>query len=155
VECDVVQPSFEQALELEGGVGLLGVLSGSMRARDAVVQTAVANLDVLVAGGASAKAASLLFRSRLSELLDGVGNYDAVLIDSPLPLNRGDYFAGVDHVVVCMKGDGSLIGRAATAVADVKSFGAKSVVIAVTMDESRRNPAEPASVPIEAYARAG
>jgi hypothetical protein len=29
------------------------------------------------------------------------------------------------------------------------------VVIAVTMEESRRNPAEPAFAPTEAYARAG
>ena len=155
VECDVLNPSFERILGLEGGVGLLGVLAGSMRACDAVVPTTAANLDVLVAGGAGAKTASLLFSKKLGELLADVGNYDAVLIDSPLPLNRSSYLDGIDHVVVCMRDDSSLIGEAAATIREVRSFGAGSVVIAVTMEEVRRGRAEPAFAPFEAFARAG
>jgi uncharacterized protein involved in exopolysaccharide biosynthesis/Mrp family chromosome partitioning ATPase len=155
VECDVLNPCFEQVFGLDGGIGLLGALAGAVKVRDAIIRTTVPNLDVLVAGAAGAKAASLLFGNNLSKLLTGVGNYDAVLIDSPLPLNRNDYLAGIDHVVVCMRGDGSLIGRAAATVTEVKAFAASSVVIAVTMEETRRATAERAFVPTEAYVRAG
>jgi Mrp family chromosome partitioning ATPase len=155
VECDVINPGFEQILGVEGGVGLLGVLAGSMSARDAVVQTTAANLDVLVAGGGGARTASLLFGSKLGELLADVGNYDAVLIDSPLPLNRSGYLAGIDHVVVCMKDDGALIGGAAATIREVRALGAASVAIAVTMDEVRRSSPGPSFAPIPAFARAG
>ena len=155
VECDVLNPSFEKVFGLDGGIGLLGALAGPVNVRDAVVRTTVPNLDVLVAGAAGAKAAGLLFGNNLSKMLADVGNYDAVLIDSPLPVNQNSYFAGIDHVVVCMRGDGSLIGRAASTVAEVKAFAASSVVIAVTMEEARRATAEPAFVPTEAYVRAG
>jgi uncharacterized protein involved in exopolysaccharide biosynthesis len=156
VECDVLNPGFEHVLGIDGGVGLLGVLAGSMSARDAIVPTAAANLDVLVAGGAGARAANLLFGRRLTELLADVGGYDAVLIDSPMPLNPSGYLAGIDHTVVCMKADASLIGRAASAIADARAFGARSVAIAVTMEESQHgSAADRAFIPAEAYARAG
>jgi Mrp family chromosome partitioning ATPase len=155
VECDVLNACFEQVFGLDGGVGLLGALAGAVNLRDAIIQTTVPSLDVLVAGAAGAKAASLLFGNNLSKLLADVGNYDAVLVDSPLPLNRNNYLAGIDHVVVCMRGDGSLIGRAASTVSEVKAFAASSVVIAVTMEETRRATAERAFVATEAYVRAG
>lgn len=156
VECDVLNPNFEGALGIEGGVGLLGVLAGSMTARDAVVRTAVPNLDVLVAGGAGARAANMLFGKRLVDLLGHVGSYDVILIDSPMPLNAGSYLAGIDHTIVCLKGDSSLMGRAAPAIAEVRALGAGSVVIAVTMEENpRSNAYQPAFIPTEEYARAG
>lgn len=156
VECDVLDPSFEKVLGVDGGVGLLGVLAGSMRVSDAIVRTTASNLDVLVAGGAGAGAANLLFGGRLTELLADAGGYDVVLIDSPMPLNPTGYLAGVDHAVVCMKADASLIGKAASAIAGVKTFGAKNVAIAVTMEEPRHTTAaEQAFATTEAYARAG
>lgn len=156
VECDVLHPSFESVLEIDGGVGLLGVLAGSMSARDVIVRTPVSNLDILVAGGTGARAASLLFATRLAELLADVGGYDAVLIDSPMPANPTGYFAGIDHAVVCMKGEASLIGRAASAIADVKTSGARSVAIAVTMAEQQHQPAaEQGAISTVAFARAG
>lgn len=156
VECDVLSPAFEGALDIDGGVGLLGVLAGSMSARDAVVRTAVPNLDVLVAGGAGARAANMLFSKRLVDLLGNIGSYDVILIDSPMPLNAGSYLAGIDHTIVCLKGDSSLMGRAAPAIAEVKALGAGSVVIAVTMEDTQRsNVYQPAFTATDAYARAG
>jgi uncharacterized protein involved in exopolysaccharide biosynthesis/Mrp family chromosome partitioning ATPase len=156
VECDMLNPGFEQALGLEGGVGLLGVLAGSMTARDAVVRTAHPNLDALVAGAGSAKAADLLFGRKLAGLLADVGDYDAVLIDSPPPSGGSGYFAGIDHVMVCMRGNALLIGRAASAIAGVKALGAESIAIAVTMEETHHATARrPSLIPTEAYARAG
>ena len=160
VECDVSNPEFEKTLEVNGGVGLLGVLAGWITARDAVVRTAVPNLDVLVAGGAGSKGASLLFERRLTDLLSNLSGYDAILIDSPVPSTMpsapADYFAGIDHVVICMKGDGLLTGRAPLAVANVQALGAGSIAIAITMDELQHGSAfQVASIPTERYARAG
>ncbi|WP_024510553.1 exopolysaccharide transport family protein [Bradyrhizobium sp. ARR65] len=156
VECDLLKPAFAQALAVNGGVGLAGVVAGSIPARDAVVQTADPNLDVLVAGGGSAKTAELLLRKKLAELLSGVDGYDVVLIDSALPSRKSRYLAGVDNVLLCMRGDGSLMGRSASAVAAAKAHGAANIAIAVTMAEPQRSAApEPRPIPVEAYARAG
>jgi uncharacterized protein involved in exopolysaccharide biosynthesis/Mrp family chromosome partitioning ATPase len=156
VECDLLKPAFARALSVEGEPGLLGVLAGSISARDAVVRTADPDLDALVAGGASVKAAEQLFRKNLAELLSDFESYDAVLIDSPLPSLKTRYLAGADSVLVCMRGDGSLIARAASAVAGVKAIGATNVAIAVTMLEADRNMVDqPELIPAEARARAG
>ncbi len=156
VECDLLTPAFAQALSIDGGPGLLGVLAGSIAACDAVVHTDHPNLDALLAGGVSAKVADLLFSRNLAELLSVLEDYDAVLIDSPLPSLQTRYLAGLDSAVLCMRGDGSLIGRAASAVARVKALGATNIAIAVTMVEAERSIAPPpTSIPAKAYARAG
>lgn len=83
-------------------------------------------------------------------------SYDVVLIDSPLPPRRhARYLAGVDSVLVCMKGDNALAERAAAAVAAVKALGATNIAIAATMAEPERATSrQPQPVPAEAYARA-
>jgi hypothetical protein len=57
------------------------------------------------------------------------------LIDSPPPSRQGRYLAGVDSVLICLKGDGTLNARAASAVAAVKALGASNIAIAETMAE--------------------
>jgi hypothetical protein len=55
-----------------------------------------------------------------------------------------------------MRGDASLMGGAASAVAAVKASGASNIAIAVTMaEEDRRAAPEVLLMPAEAYARAG
>ena len=97
----------------------------------------------------------ILAQKDLAQLLSVFRSYDVILIDTPLPSRGGRYLAGIDSVLICMKSDGALKGRAASAVAAVKALGASSVAIAATM-------AEPASgtlretrpIPAEATARA-
>jgi hypothetical protein len=88
-----------------------------------------------MAGDASSKAADRLAQKDLAQLLAVFRSYDVVLIDTPLPSHEGRYFAGIDSVLICMKGDGALKGRAASAVAAVKARGASSVAIAATLAE--------------------
>jgi hypothetical protein len=138
VECDLQQPAFARALSMSGKAGLLDVLSGAISVRDAVVRTGNAKLDVLMAGGSSAKAADQLARKNLAQLLSVFRSYDVVLIDAPLPSRQGRYFTGIDSVLMCMKDDGDLNERAASAVAAVKALGASNVAIAATMAEVAR-----------------
>jgi polysaccharide biosynthesis transport protein len=135
VECDLQRPVFAHVFSVSGKAGLLDVLSGAISARDAVVRTENAKLDVLMAGGSSAKAADQLARKNLAQLLSVFRSYDVVLIDAPQPSRQGRYFTGIDSVLICMKGDGELNERAASAVAAVKALGASNVAIAATMAE--------------------
>jgi succinoglycan biosynthesis transport protein ExoP len=135
VECDLQRPAFARALSISARTGLVDVLKGAISVRDAVVHTGNPRLDVLMAGGASSKAADQLARKNLAQLLSVFRSYDVVLIDSPLPSREGRYFAGIDSVLICLKGDGALKGRAAPAVAAVKALGASSIAIAVTLAE--------------------
>jgi uncharacterized protein involved in exopolysaccharide biosynthesis len=156
VECDFSGPTFAQALAIGTGPGLSEVLAGSVRAADAVKRTDNPNLDVLVAGGAIPKVADKLFSKGPVAVLSRIGNYDAVLIDGPLPPGKGRYLAGFDKVLICMRDDGALIGRAASAVSGARALGAPNVAIAVTMAEADRAFAYPPNrAPAEAYARAG
>jgi hypothetical protein len=76
-----------------------------------------------------------LARKNLAQLLSVFRSYDVVLIDAPQPSRQGRYFTGIDSVLICMKGDGELNERAASAVAAVKALGASNVAIAATMAE--------------------
>ncbi len=155
VECDLQQPAFARALSIPAKTGLTDVLKGAISVRDAVVTTGNPRLDLVLAGGASTKAADQLARKNLSQLLSVFRSYDVVLIDSPLPSRQGRYLAGVDSVLVCMKGDDALKGRAGAAVAAVKALGASNVAIAATMAEPVRGtmrPARPVRAAISARA---
>jgi polysaccharide biosynthesis transport protein len=143
VECDLQQPAFARALSIPAKAGLIDVLKGAISVRDAVVTTGNPKLDLLLAGGASTKAADQLARKNLSQLLSVFRSYDVVLIDSPLPSRQGRYFTGADSVLVCMKGDDALKGRATAAVAAVKALGASNVAIAATMAEPVRGTMRP------------
>jgi uncharacterized protein involved in exopolysaccharide biosynthesis len=135
VECDLQRPVFARALSISTKTGLLDVLKGTISVRDAVVQTGNPKLDVLTAGVASSKAADQLAQKDLAQLLSVFRSYDVVLIDMPLPSREGRTFAGIDSVLVCMKSDDALKGRAGSAVATVKALGASSVAIVATLAE--------------------
>ncbi|WP_024514178.1 exopolysaccharide transport family protein [Bradyrhizobium sp. Tv2a-2] len=156
VECDLQHPAFAHVLSLTGGPGLLGVLAGDIAIRDAVIRTDNPKLDVLVAGGASEKAADRLARKSLAQLLSVFRSYDVVFIDSPLPTRRhARYLSGVDSTLLCMKGDSTLAERMAAAVAAVKALGGSNVAIAATMVEPEHGTLrQPRPVPAEVYARA-
>jgi succinoglycan biosynthesis transport protein ExoP len=156
IECDLQRPDFARALSLSGKPGLLSVLAGDISVRDAVTRTENPKLDVLMAGGASAKAADRLGRKNLAQLFSVFRSYDVVVIDSPLPSQRhARYLAGVDSVLLCMKGDDALTERLAAVVTAVKALGGSNIAIAATMAELERGTArQPRPVPTEVYARA-
>jgi Mrp family chromosome partitioning ATPase len=156
VECDLERPAFARALSLPGTPGLLDVLTGGLPVRDAVTHTENPRLDVLMAGGASAKDADRLARKNLAQLLSVFRSYDLVLIDSPLPARRhARHLTGLDNVLLCIKGDTAQAARTAAAVSAVKALGGGNIAIAATMTEPERATlSQPRPAPVEAYARA-
>jgi len=155
IECDPINPAFAQVLPLRPGPGLLGVLSGLISPSSAVVRTDHPHLDVLPLGEHTASPIDRLFGTNLARLLYGLHGYDAILIDSPLPEQPGDFLTGIDHVVLCVRSDRPVIEPAVSAVQRAKALGARNLAIVVTMDEIERGAAHQSGFAAAAYARAG
>jgi uncharacterized protein involved in exopolysaccharide biosynthesis/Mrp family chromosome partitioning ATPase len=155
VECDPHHPAFAQVLPLPAGHGLLAALSGAIGVTDAVVRTDHPDLDVLPLGDGSANAIGRAFSTNLAQLLSGLDGYDAILIDSPLPAQQSDFLAGMDHVVLCVRSDLSLIEPAVSAVKRARALGASRLAIVVTMVETAQRAPHQSPFTAAAYARAG
>lgn len=156
VEFDSARPMFAAVLGLPPGHGLLAALSGQCSVAEAVLTTDHPGLDVLPLGRGSREAVERLGATGLADLLAGLDGYDVVLIDTPLPAQAGAQFAGLDHVIVCVRSDRSLIEPALAALGRVSALGADSVGIVVTMTEPERDAATDApSADADLYARAG
>lgn len=155
VECDLLDPAFRQILSLPSNPGLAGVLSGAIAVNDAVMRTDHPDLDVLPAGNGSQSAIGLLFGVNLAQLLAGFGSYDAVLVDSPLPTQQGQYLTDMDCTLLCVKNGRPVIEPAMAAVNRARALGAGNIAIAVTMAETGRRVSDHQAVPTNAaYARA-
>lgn len=163
VECDERSPAFEQVLGLRLGAGLRGVAAGAITLEDAVQRTDHPNFDVLPLGFAvlplgfgGAPVPDLLAHS-LAARLSGLSGYDAILIDTPLSGRPGEHLAGVDRVLLCVRGDRTGIEPAMAAIVQARALGAADVAIVVTMTEPERSctgDAAPFATP-NVYARAG
>jgi capsular exopolysaccharide synthesis family protein len=108
VDADLRKPSLHEIFGVENGVGLAGVLRGTVPATrplgELVSPTAVPNLTVLTAGSAAPADIALLHSPRLRELLTlARAHYDAVLIDTP-PMA-----AMADARVVARQADGVIL----------------------------------------------
>jgi hypothetical protein len=156
VECDLRQPAFARALSIQADAGMAEVLSGAISLDDAIAPTADRNLDVVLAGEGSANLADQLFGASLASLLARLRGYDIVLADSPLPPGKTGYLAGMDGILLCMRGESASMGRVAAAVAGARACGATNIAIAVTFVEPDRAIAHQGRpTAAEAYARAG
>jgi Mrp family chromosome partitioning ATPase len=146
IECDLGAPKIETALGLSGNAGLQGILRGEIAPRDAVMQTATPNLEVISAGPYSASA-DLLMRRSLGDLLLWSQIYDVVLIDAPSPgiqTDLGVLARQVDGVLLCMRSGRSSIGQAVATSSAIRAAGGDMLGIAVTMvpDASLPNSAD-------------
>ncbi|MGC2779122.1 MAG: exopolysaccharide transport family protein [Bradyrhizobium sp.] len=156
VECELARPAFAQVMALAPTSGWLRALDHGTPVRDAVMRTDHAHLDVLPVGATTSPVGDILETLTLDALLSGLDGYDVILVDTPLPVQGGDFLAGIDWAIVCVRGDRSLIDPAATAVSRSRALGAGDVGIVVTMTESdRRATPRPEQVSTAAYARAG
>lgn len=95
IDADMRRPGLTRLLELRGRSGLSELLSSSEAliplARQSILPSGIASLDVLPSGNWSAQAAELLLGNRFKELLAWAeGNYDQILIDSPPILATSD-----------------------------------------------------------------
>ncbi|WP_316204631.1 exopolysaccharide transport family protein [Bradyrhizobium sp. SZCCHNS3004] len=156
VECEPVHPDFAQVLSLPASPGLSGVLSGAAAVSQAVIRTDRPNLHVLPFGERTGRVASVLFGAKIAELLSGLGDYDAVLIDSPLPALESLCLSKIDNLLLCVRSDRSVIEPVISAITRVKLLGADDLAIVVTMtDAEHGGRPQPAFTATDAYARAG
>jgi succinoglycan biosynthesis transport protein ExoP len=136
IECDMRSPSFEAALNVKGPFGLVDVLRGTVQARDAVIKTANANLDVIVAGRPTIESTEFLISHHLSELLLWVQSYDLVLLDSPpcnVTMDPLIVASRVDGVLCCMRWGRSDVTAAAACMARLRAYGANVLGMVITM----------------------
>ncbi|UFZ01857.1 exopolysaccharide transport family protein [Bradyrhizobium ontarionense] len=156
VECELARPAFAQLMALAPTSGWLRALDHGAPVRDAVMRTDHAHLDVLPVGTTTGPVGDILEALTLDALLSGLDGYDAILVDTPLPAQGGDFLTGIDWAIVCVGSDRSSIEPAVKAVSRSRALGAGDVGIVVTMTESeRRATSRPEQVSTAAYARAG
>jgi uncharacterized protein involved in exopolysaccharide biosynthesis/Mrp family chromosome partitioning ATPase len=156
VECDIAHARFAEVMALPPSQGWLGALEHGTALRDAVLRTEHPCLDVLPVGAANGPVGDILDAISLDALLTGLDDYDAVIVDTPLPSQRDDFLAGTDWVIVCVRSDRSLIEPAVATVNKSRALGAIDVGIVVTMTEAEQHAATAVpAAPATAFAGVG
>lgn len=102
VEGDLRDPGLAEAFDIEGRrPGLVQVLEGKATIDEAVVETPVSGLDLVVAGATPPNPSELLGSARMPEVLAQLARTYIVIIDSPPVLSftdgvvLGEYASGV------------------------------------------------------------
>jgi uncharacterized protein involved in exopolysaccharide biosynthesis/Mrp family chromosome partitioning ATPase len=135
IECDLSAPKFEAALLLKGSPGLQAVLLGDARPQDAVMPTALPNLDVIAAGSVHGSM-DVLGRQQMTDLLHWSRIYDVVLLDGPPPavlMDVGVLASQADGVLLAMRSGRFSIGEAVATTSAIKAAGGKVLGIALTL----------------------
>jgi succinoglycan biosynthesis transport protein ExoP len=138
VECDLVNPMFETTLALNRGGGLHSVLHGQTLSYDAVVATAIPNLDAVAADTRPANPADMAARNQMLDLSFWSRVYDVVVVDGPpaaaLP-NCRNLAVQADEALLCLR-YGSPVSQAIAASRMIEAAGGKVSGLAITMDNS-------------------
>jgi succinoglycan biosynthesis transport protein ExoP len=126
LDADMRRASLHKLFALENDLGLVSFLTGHQEWHSAVQETAVPNLDCLVAGPIPPNPAELLSSQRMRTLLREVAReFTFVIVDSPPLLNLADsrvLSTLVDGVVLVVKGGETprdVVRRAQTSIRDV------------------------------------
>lgn len=92
VEADLRLPQFAKLLQLSDQPGLIGILSGTCRLSETLIEVGDTNLHMMVAGGrANNRAVQLLHSNRMADLLKVLRDrYDHVIIDTPPVVELAD-----------------------------------------------------------------
>jgi len=105
LDANLRNPSLHEFFGEDGGKGMLDVLGGTLKWRDAVKKTRWANLDFLPAG--SAEAFSTLSVTRLSELLRSLSTeYTHLVIDTGAVLSSPEatgFFSEADGILLIIQ----------------------------------------------------
>jgi capsular exopolysaccharide synthesis family protein len=84
IDTDLRRPVLHRLLDLPRSQGLADVLAGDAELSEAIRQTRIEDLDLLVCGTMPANPAELIESARLQEMIAQLrGSYDYVLLDSP------------------------------------------------------------------------
>jgi polysaccharide biosynthesis transport protein len=116
IDADFRRPRVHKVFGLGDGVGLSEVMSGSVELTDAIQETSIEGLFILVCGRRPANPAELLTSSKFQQLVEVLREkYDLVIIDTPPVL------AVTDPLAVAPRVDGVLLvirlGKSARSVA--------------------------------------
>lgn len=83
IDSDLRRPTLHRLFKVPNDRGFADVLAGRCQADEVIVPTHVPGLDLLVAGPTPANPSELLGSERTRRVLDQLGRYDMILIDSP------------------------------------------------------------------------
>lgn len=103
IDCDLRRPKIARLLRKSSSVGLSNLLLDLSLIDDAIVQSGIERLDVILSGDIPPNPSELLGSARMSALLEQLRErYDYVILDTP-PVNMV-----TDSVVLVPKSDGVL-----------------------------------------------
>ncbi|MCU0873571.1 MAG: polysaccharide biosynthesis tyrosine autokinase [Pirellulaceae bacterium] len=116
IDADFRRPRVHKVFGLGDGVGLSEVMSGSVELADAILETAIDGLSILICGRRPANPAELLTSTKFQQLIEVLREkYDMVIVDTPPVL------AVTDPLAVAPRVDGVLLvirlGKSARSVA--------------------------------------
>lgn len=141
IDCDLRRPSIHRKLGMKAELGLSAVLSSGLDWRAAVLSVeGTPELDVLLAGNASRRAADLI-GERLSDMIEeALAEYDLVVIDAPPalgfpePLQMATVVDGVALIALAGQTDRKAL---ASVVSSLKRLRAN--VLGVVLNEVTRD----------------
>lgn len=91
IDANLRDPALDYIFKVSHSTGLTDVLTGKASFEDAVFQTEIGRLEVLIAGSSPNNPTEILGSERMKDLLsEAIKKYDVVLIDSPGVLKVAD-----------------------------------------------------------------
>jgi polysaccharide biosynthesis transport protein len=135
IDADFRRPRVHKVFGLEGETGLSDVMAGHVELTDAIQETPIENLSVLICGKRPANPAELLTSSQFQQLLEVLREkYDLVIIDTPPVLAVTDSLAvapRVDGVLLVIRLSKSARSAAQKALEALESLGINVLGIVV------------------------
>ncbi len=91
VDCDMRAPSVHHMMRRDGSYGLSNLLTGSMKAEEAVQTTEIKNLSIIAAGPQPPSAAELLSGAHFKAVLDQLlPDFEYIIVDAPPVMGIAD-----------------------------------------------------------------
>lgn len=84
LELDLHKPKVHTGLNMNAEIGMSTLLIGKCKAEDTIVNSPIANLDVILSGPTPPNSSELILSPHLADLFDyAQKNYDYIIIDTP------------------------------------------------------------------------
>ena len=140
VDADLRIPSLHNALGVRNDSGLVNVLTGRMKIKDAVQQ--IDDLDFLPSGPIPPNPTEIMSRHAISKFLaDAVGEYNMVVLDGPPIMGLADApqaASVVEATVLVVEAGRAHHGHAKTALRRLRDSNANLIGVVLTKFSARR-----------------